>query len=334
MFKLRRPDAVRLLSLQADSANGTTHYPIPGSQGPWVDLVDGHSGTLHNFVSNSESGWNGTGSSGSPYRLEFSGVDEYVTIPAASIPELQNPTAASVEMWFHTNDDPESGRFYYLLEWLGTGGKGMSIAIENGSVLLNLQPWVAAGDLPPDTWHHVAVCKEPGGVRLFVDGFLKYSGSNEQLGSQLSQLVIGASTANGPNQYSEFYRGGIANVTVWKGALSDSQVVADYVRDRNRFPVTTVDVERRPVAMQLLGLTPNPAIHDLRVSFSLPDAKPALLEVLDVTGRRVREREVGSLGPGMHRVDLTEGAMPAAGIYWIRLTRGGEAITRKATVLR
>src|SRR5207249_3733346 len=50
--------------------------------------------------------------------------------------------------------------------------------------------------------------------------------------------------------------------------------------------------------LSLQGLRPNPAQGALSVAFSLPSAAPATLELLDLGGRRMATRDVGSLGPG------------------------------------
>jgi sugar lactone lactonase YvrE len=89
-----------------------------------------------------------------------------------------------------------------------------------------------------------------------------------------------------------------------------------------------------PLVLALEGVRPNPARGDrLSVEFVLPVSAPARLEVLDVTGRRVAKREVGSLGAGRHRVDLAEGRRLAAGLYLVRLTQGANARTTRVAVI-
>ena len=88
--------------------------------------------------------------------------------------------------------------------------------------------------------------------------------------------------------------------------------------------------------------TPGFALHSIRpipsgpriaVAFSLPDAGPAVLEVLDTGGRRVFEREVGSLGPGEHVFEVAS-PLPAPGVYLVRLTRGAQSVVIRACSLR
>jgi hypothetical protein len=95
-----------------------------------------------------------------------------------------------------------------------------------------------------------------------------------------------------------------------------------------------VVLERVTFGLVLVGVTRYSTSRVLRVSFALPSAEPARLDVVDLSGRRVRTRDVGALGAGRHVVDLTEGVMPSPGVYWIRLTQGARALVRKATIVR
>jgi hypothetical protein len=58
------------------------------------------------------------------------------------------------------------------------------------------------------------------------------------------------------------------------------------------------------------------------VQFTLPTGEPAALELIDIAGRRVAGREVGSLGAGSHAVDFASGSRMPPGIYLVRLTQG------------
>lgn len=72
----------------------------------------------------------------------------------------------------------------------------------------------------------------------------------------------------------------------------------------------------------------------LTVHFMLPSAAPARVELLDVSGRRVAEREVGSLGAGRHALDLGEGLRLASGLYLVRLRQGTNTRVVKVVVLK
>jgi hypothetical protein len=86
-------------------------------------------------------------------------------------------------------------------------------------------------------------------------------------------------------------------------------------------------------SLALLGTLPDPASDPVRVSFSLGSAAPARLEVLDVAGRRSSSRAFAGLGPGRHVVTMA-GTMPAAGVYFLRLTQGDRAVVRRVVRMR
>lgn len=96
---------------------------------------------------------------------------------------------------------------------------------------------------------------------------------------------------------------------------------------------TWVDVPRA-LEFALAGLRPNPASRELAVEFSLPDAVPARLELLDLAGRRMIVRDVGVLGGGSHVVSLAKERTISPGFYVLRLLRAGKALTAHAIVVR
>lgn len=95
---------------------------------------------------------------------------------------------------------------------------------------------------------------------------------------------------------------------------------------------TWVDVPA--LALSLSGFRPNPAVGVATVAFSLPDDRPARLDVIDVKGRIVRTRDVGSLGRGSHVLPFASEAPLGAGMYWIRLNHPERTLTVKGLVLR
>ena len=85
----------------------------------------------------------------------------------------------------------------------------------------------------------------------------------------------------------------------------------------------------------LRTVQPNPSSGDLQVAFALTSNAPATLALLDIAGRRVLEREVGSLGAGAHIVRLApQGAALHPGVYALRLHSGTRSATLRAVVIR
>jgi hypothetical protein len=99
---------------------------------------------------------------------------------------------------------------------------------------------------------------------------------------------------------------------------------------------TWVDLPARAAALAfaLEPVRPNPTQGGaLTVRFTLPSAAAASLELLDVSGRRIAEREVGSLGAGRHALDLGEGRNLAPGLYLVRLRQGTNTRVARVAVL-
>ncbi|MCA9751647.1 MAG: T9SS type A sorting domain-containing protein [Gemmatimonadetes bacterium] len=89
--------------------------------------------------------------------------------------------------------------------------------------------------------------------------------------------------------------------------------------------------------LALAGAWPNPVRNaPVTVRFTLPsglEGEPAVLSLFDVSGRRIAEKHVGSLGAGPHSVGLADGGRLAAGVYYVRLARGREALTSRVVVV-
>jgi hypothetical protein len=87
----------------------------------------------------------------------------------------------------------------------------------------------------------------------------------------------------------------------------------------------------RELAVHVLGPA---AGARARVEFTLRDASPARLELLDVAGRRLFTRPVGSLGPGIHALDLSEGAEIKSGIYFVRLLQAEQTLLGRGEAVK
>jgi hypothetical protein len=98
----------------------------------------------------------------------------------------------------------------------------------------------------------------------------------------------------------------------------------------------STDVPRGSVAGLDLRIDgPNPVRGNrLRLTFSLPDSRPATLQMLDCAGRIVRGRVVHTSGGGSGYADLSEGGRLAPGVYLIRLSQGSASVARKLCVVR
>jgi hypothetical protein len=86
--------------------------------------------------------------------------------------------------------------------------------------------------------------------------------------------------------------------------------------------------------LALAGARPNPTVGAAHIWFTLPSSDPATLEMLDVAGRRVMRRDVGSLGPGPHMVMLDSSLGVKSGLYFLRLRQGEQELHGRVVLIR
>lgn len=89
-----------------------------------------------------------------------------------------------------------------------------------------------------------------------------------------------------------------------------------------------------PDGLVLAGVRPNPARNEFAVAFTLPDAAPSQIELMDLSGRRLLTRQLAGLGQGSHVMSFPEARMLPAGVYLVRLSRGTRSLTTRVVVVR
>jgi hypothetical protein len=120
--------------------------------------------------------------------------------------------------------------------------------------------------------------------------------------------------------------------------------VADEVRYGYRLGIVEPDASETllgetwvdPVRMQfaIIGAGANPS-RDGRVSlsFALPAASSARVQLFDIAGREVESRPLAGAAGSTQRVEFGSGARLRAGVYLVRATSGATTLTRRVVVL-
>jgi hypothetical protein len=86
--------------------------------------------------------------------------------------------------------------------------------------------------------------------------------------------------------------------------------------------------ETQSQALRILPIRPNPLAREaIVVSFAVVPAAPARLELWDIVGRRLQSRDVGGAA-GPKTLVLGRGGDLMSGLYLVRLTQEGRAVTR------
>jgi hypothetical protein len=72
----------------------------------------------------------------------------------------------------------------------------------------------------------------------------------------------------------------------------------------------------------------------LRLEVVLAEDSPARVELLDVAGRLVHRRELGTIPSGPHELEIRPAVPLASGIYFVRLVQGGRQASTRTAFLR
>jgi len=149
---------------------------------------------------------------------------------------------------------------------------------------------------------------------------------------------VALSTAAGQQNVTTIVSDGAGGAIVtWRDKRSgvDFDIYAQRVQANGQLGGDVVSVPADgPLAFALEPVGPNPARGGaLTVRFALPSGAAASLELLDVSGRRVASREVGSLGAGSHTLALGEGLQLSPGLYLVSLRQGANRRTSRVAVV-
>jgi len=82
-----------------------------------------------------------------------------------------------------------------------------------------------------------------------------------------------------------------------------------------------------------LKVFPNPTANLTNLSFNLSESKRVSLEVVDITGKRLIQEEMGQMVQGNQFIEL-DVANLAEGFYFLNLRLGEEVITKKISIVR
>ena len=117
------------------------------------------------------------------------------------------------------------------------------------------------------------------------------------------------------------------DITCTLGSIFDSFVIGTD-------PPLPVAPIAEPARLAIESIFPNPAESRTTVVYSLDHRTPARLELFDVAGRVVWERDLGSPGPGRHEFHLGNSIGPSPGMYSLRLIQDGRSVSSMVMFVR
>lgn len=133
---------------------------------------------------------------------------------------------------------------------------------------------------------------------------------------------------------SFFLSPGTGMVKFWQATdftpMDNWELVESDIRNYPVFVRETADARPAPIT---LAPYPNPFNPETTIVFSIPAAGPAVLDVYNIAGQRVRRFDMPSLGPGEHHVVWNgcshDGTRVSSGVYILRLWSGGAVAAAK-----
>ena len=98
-------------------------------------------------------------------------------------------------------------------------------------------------------------------------------------------------------------------------------------------PSTAAVASPAPPSLTFEGAVPNPVARATRFAFELPAPAHVRLDVVDASGRSMRQLADAGLPAGRHTVAWDADATLPPGVYWARLAIGERVMARRITVL-
>jgi uncharacterized repeat protein (TIGR01451 family) len=151
---------------------------------------------------------------------------------------------------------------------------------------------------------------------------------NIWMGMQNTTLTSGTYTPRPGGHTYKFY----SEAHDRSGNVEGPPTNPDY--DAQTYSTVAVESDAGASRLALEGARPNPARGVISVAFSLPNTERATLELIDIAGRRVARREVGSLGPGRHVLALGGSPRLRSGLYFLRLIQGQRVLRARVVLMR
>jgi glucose/arabinose dehydrogenase/PKD repeat protein len=169
------------------------------------------------------------------------------------------------------------------------------------------------------------------GIRLWVDGQLVVDSWVDQPPTEHSGTIALSAGERVDIQVDYYENGGGALARLeWQSPSRPRQVVP---QDHLFLPIPVVSVGPSVEAFAHLAI-PSPLTHASPVRFALDQSGRAVVALYDVGGRELARLFDGYVERGDERRVIVDPTLFPAGAYFVRITRGREALSRKVLLFR
>ncbi|HEY6866719.1 MAG TPA: hypothetical protein VI792_05640, partial [Candidatus Eisenbacteria bacterium] len=178
----------------------------------------------------------------------------------------------------------------------------------------------------------VVPCADLSSIRLArsSDGGLSWAPAGPLADRSTDWSLVSSNSAPNQGDYIALVADGTALEAAWADGRNGDPDVYFARRDLAGDPLPG-PIARAPVISRAL---PNPTRGALSVEFSVPSGDPAVLELVDLAGRRWRRLVLDHPERGTNRVDLGAGADLPVGLYFLQVSQAGRAAGTRIVVVR
>lgn len=255
--------------------------------------------------------------------MYFDGIDDYITIPTETIVDAE---VYAISAWIKPENN-NSQNFTIFSAGGATnqnGGDGFEqglscINFNNNSLSIfgggynhgqtPLQSQIESKRILQDQWHHVAYVRTPQKIRLFVDGeeaaqtpMSVVNFQHAHYGYAINKRAVIGSIARLGEYY---YKGSIDDLKIFKGALSDSQIMQlfDPTGTNNNTPTNSV----------AMSIYPNPSAGNFSIKSDITNSSYRM-QLVNCTGQIIYDAVEssgmkdfnfeGKLNPGLYLIKI------------------------------
>lgn len=289
-------DRVVFYSSTVDSGYSVDNL-APATPGPFSAVVESHGVRLH---------WNGDRDADlSNYRL-------YRGSTAGFVPDASTLVAVTADTTYF---DPVAGIYYKVAaDDVHGNTSGFALAVADHATPTQVGSWIA--ETAGDHVHLVWQTSMPGAVSWTLE--------RSDAGGPWKGIDAASPAADGLVTFDD--------ATVIPGERYAYRVRTVVAGAALVSPEITVAVPVPSFAIESLG--PNPTNgHDVTLTFTLPRASLATVEVVDVAGRVQEHPDASNLAAGRHQLRLAARDL-RPGIHFVRVVQEGRVVTARFVVTR
>ncbi|MBR9705262.1 hypothetical protein GOV12_07655 [Candidatus Pacearchaeota archaeon] len=176
--------------------------------------------------------------------LSFDGTNDYVTFP--NKPEYDLTSDYSISVWINKEENPNYRTSEFILTKSNDTHTDLAFRMDSSNKYAighfksdsNFVSLTSNSSNVLNKWEYVSVQKNNGEFKIFINGKLDASGISQGTNGDMRvsnrPLYVGKTANTNPNNFA----GRIDNLKVWNRALSDDEVMIDYLSNLNKYDVS------------------------------------------------------------------------------------------------